>query len=93
MGGIFTVDRDAFTIRTATGNLVTGRLWVVTDTSPSQMDMRHTDGVLWEAIYEVSGNTLRLTYVAITDGASRPTSFATDAERNATKIDLERRTR
>ena len=62
-GGVMTVTGSAFEIRTASGNMLKGTLRLDAAKKPSHMDMLHADGVQWEAIYEVTGDTLRLNYV------------------------------
>jgi hypothetical protein len=54
------------------------------------MDMIHADGVQWEAIYEVAGDTLRLNYVVKGEKDPRPAAFATSEKTEESLIMLRR---
>jgi uncharacterized protein (TIGR03067 family) len=89
-GGVMTVNGGAFEIRTASGNMLKGTLRLDPSTTPAQMDMVHADGVQWEAIYELAGDTLRLNYVVKGEKDPRPTAFATSEKTEESLIMLRR---
>jgi uncharacterized protein (TIGR03067 family) len=89
-GGVMTVTGNGFEIRTASGNVLKGTLRLDASKKPAQMDMIHADGTEWEAIYEVSGETFRLNYVAKGLKDPRPTAFATSPTTEESLIILRR---
>ena len=89
-GGVMTVSGSAFEIRTASGNMLKGTLRLDTSMKPSQMDMVHADGVQWEAIYEVTGDSFRLNYVVKGEKDPRPAAFATSEKTEESLIVLRR---
>jgi uncharacterized protein (TIGR03067 family) len=89
-GGVMTIAGRAFEIRTASGNMLKGTLRLDSTKQPWQMDMVHADGVEWEAIYDVSGDTLRLNYVVKGEKDPRPASFATSEKTEESLIVLRR---
>ena len=89
-GGVMTVTSDDFEIRTASGNMLKGRLRLDDTVSPYQMDLVHADGVHWEAIYEISGDELRLNYVAKGGKDPRPKGFTTSEKTEESLIVLRR---
>jgi uncharacterized protein (TIGR03067 family) len=89
-GGVMTISGSAFEIRTASGNMLKGTLRLDASKSPLQIDMVHADGTEWEAIYEVTGDTLRLNYVAKGEKDPRPTAFTTSEKTEESLIVLRR---
>jgi uncharacterized protein (TIGR03067 family) len=89
-GGVMTVTGDGFEIRTASGNMLKGTLRLDSSKTPFQMDLIHADGVQWEAIYEVTGDTLRLNYVEKGQKDPRPTAFVTSEKTEESLIVLRR---
>lgn len=92
-GGVMTVTGTGFEIRTASGNMLKGTLRLDTSKTPFQMDMVHADGVRWEAIYEVTGDSFRLNYVEAGLKDPRPTTFATSEKTEESLIMLRRETK
>jgi uncharacterized protein (TIGR03067 family) len=89
-GGVMTIAGDAFEVRTASGNMLKGTLTLDASKQPSQIDMVHADGVRWEAIYAVEGETLRVNYVEADGKERRPITFTTNDATEATVIVLRR---
>jgi uncharacterized protein (TIGR03067 family) len=89
-GGVMTISGSAFEIRTSSGNVLKGTLRLDAPRKPFHMDMVHADGVQWEAVYEVTGDTLRLNYVEKEQKDPRPTGFATSAATEESLIVLRR---
>lgn len=89
-GGVMTVSGSDFEIRTATGNLLRGKLQLDNSTRPFHMDLLHADGDRWEAIYETSGDSFRLNYVEANGKEPRPQTFTTSDTTEATVISLTR---
>jgi uncharacterized protein (TIGR03067 family) len=89
-GGVMTVTSDAFEIRTASGNVLKGRLRLDDTASPPEMDLIHADGAQWEAVYEVTGDTLRLNYVEKGGKDPRPNAFTTSEKTEESLIVLRR---
>lgn len=89
-GGVMTVTGSAFEIRTASGNILKGTLKLDATKKPAQMDMVHADGVVWEAIYETSGDMFRLNYVAKGEKDPRPATFRTSEKTEESLIVLQR---
>jgi uncharacterized protein (TIGR03067 family) len=92
-GGVMTISGRAFEIRTASGNMLKGTLRLDSTKQPWQMDMVHADGVEWEAIYDVSGDTLRLNYVVKGEKDPRPAAFATSEKTEESLIVLRRQSK
>ena len=92
-GGVMTVSGDNFEIRTVSGNLLKGALRVDTSKRPFHMDLLHTDGGRWEAIYEVAADTFRMNYVDIELKEPRPASFTTSEKSEASVVTLRRESR
>jgi uncharacterized protein (TIGR03067 family) len=92
-GGVLTISGADFEIRTASGNLLRGMLRVDTAHQPFQMDMLHADGVRWEAIYEVTGESLRLNYVDAAGDDPRPKAFTTSPATEESIVTLRREPR
>jgi len=91
-GGVMTITGNEFEVRTASGNMLKGRL-ALDPKQPSHLDMLHADGARWEAIFAVDGDTLRLNYVEAGGKEPRPTAFATTPDSEATSITLLRENR
>jgi uncharacterized protein (TIGR03067 family) len=89
-GGVMTVTGTAFEIRTASGNTVKGTLTLDASKKPAQMDMVHANGTIWEAVYETTGDTLRLNYVQKGEKDPRPTAFKTSESTEESLIVLQR---
>jgi uncharacterized protein (TIGR03067 family) len=89
-GGVMTVTGTAFEIRTASGNMLKGTLTLDASKKPAQMDMIHADGVVWEAVYEASGDSFRLNYVQKGEKDPRPTTFKTSEKTEESLIVLQR---
>ena len=81
---------EAFEIRTASGNILTGTLRPDASTPPFKMDLLHADGEVWEAVYETTADSSRLNYVEKGDKDPRPTSFTTSAKRKESIVTLRR---
>jgi len=92
-GGVMTISGRAFEIRTASGNMLKGTLRLDSTKQPWQMDMVHAHGVEWEAIYDVSGDTLRLNYVVKGEKDPRPAAFATSEKTEESLIVLRRQSK
>jgi len=86
-GGVLTIDGTSFALRTASGNELAGTIAIDPGAVPKQLDFLHSTGKIWEAIYTVAGEVLRLNYVERGD-APRPTVFATTADTPSTVIVL-----
>jgi uncharacterized protein (TIGR03067 family) len=89
-GGVMTVTGSAFEIRTASGTMLTGTLKLDASKKPAQMDLIHADGTVWEAVYETTGDTFRLNYVAKGEKDPRPTTFKTSGKTEESLIVLQR---
>jgi uncharacterized protein (TIGR03067 family) len=89
-GGVMTVNGSAFEIRTASGTMLKGTLSLDAAKKPSHMDMVHADGLEWEAIYEVTGDTMRLNYVVKGEKDPRPAAFKTSEKTEESLIVLRR---
>ena len=89
-GGVMTVNGSAFEIRTASGTMLKGTLRLDAAKKPSHMDMVHADGLEWEAIYEVTGDTMRLNYVVKGEKDPRPAAFNTSEKTEESLIVLRR---
>jgi len=89
-GGVMTITGTAFEIRTASGNLLKGTLRLDASTRPFQMDMVHANGIEWEAIYETTGDVLRLNYVEKGGKDPRPAAFTTSEETEESIVVLRR---
>lgn len=93
-GGGLVIEGTTFALKTAAGNEFKGHVRVDAGKSPKQLDFVHDkDGVVWEAIYTVTDETLRLIYVDTGDGDRRPSIFATSADSPGTIIVMNRMTR
>lgn len=88
-GGVLDVDGEVFDLVTASGNEIGGVLRVEVDAQPQQIDFLLSDGVVWEGIFTVRGDILRMNYVERGD-AERPTIFATTSDTPGTVIVLRR---
>lgn len=88
-GGVLTIEGDAFTLVTASGNKLDGKVDVDASESPQTLDFLLSSGAVWQAIYAVNGDIFRLNYVEQEDGP-RPTVFATTAESLSTVIVMRR---
>jgi uncharacterized protein (TIGR03067 family) len=91
-GGVMTVTGEQFEIRTAGGTLLRGTLRLETSALPYRMDLLHADGARWDAIYEISGDVLRLNYVDA-ESERRPEMFVTGESTEATIVMLRRENR
>ena len=88
-GGALTIAGHAFALKTAAGNQFTGDVRVNPAPAPRQLDFVHANnGPVWEAIYTVSDDVLRLNYVEGGGSDKRPTLFATSADTAGTVIVL-----
>ena len=92
-GGVLTITRDAFEIRTASGNILRGTLRVDAAARPASMDMVHADGTRWEAVYSLEGSVLKLNYVEAGGTDPRPKGFTTSAANEESLIVLQRQDR
>ena len=92
-GGVMTVDGTAFEIRTVSGNMLTGTLMADASMRPHHLDFLHADGTRWEAVFEITGATLRLNYVDASGIDPRPTGFKTLATNEESLIVLRREDR
>src|SRR5262245_35246623 len=89
-GGILTVADRAFALKTAAGNEFKGDIRINPSVSPRQLDFLHASGPVWEAIYTVNDDVLRLNYVEGGGADKRPTLFATSADSAGTVIVMRR---
>ena len=89
-GGVMTVTDTAFEIRTASGNILKGTLKLDSSRKPAQMDLVHADGVVWEAVYETTGDTFRLNYVVKGEKDPRPATFKTSEKTEESLVVLQR---
>jgi uncharacterized protein (TIGR03067 family) len=90
-GGVLTIAEHAFLLKTAAGNEFKGELRINSSTTPRQLDFVHANnGPVWEGIYSVSDDVLRLNYVESDGREKRPTLFATSADTAGTVIVLRR---
>ena len=90
-GGVLTIADSTFFLRTAAGNELKGDLRINSAASPRQLDFVHADGrTVWEAIYTVSDEVLRLNYIEAGGRDKRPTLFATNANGPGTVIVMRR---
>jgi len=92
-GGVMTVAGEAFEVRTASGNVLKGTLRPDSSKSPAHLDMLHADGEKWEAIYEVTGDTFRITYVEAGGKDPRPAMFTTSATTEESLVTMRREQR
>jgi uncharacterized protein (TIGR03067 family) len=92
-GGVMTVAGSAFEIRTAAGTIVKGTLRVDGSRAPAHMDLVHADGAIWEAVYEVSGDTFRINYVEAGGKDPRPAAFTTSPDTEESLVILRREPR
>lgn len=94
VGGVMTVSGEEFLIRTAGGSELRGRAQVNAAKTPHELDFIHTGGMVegarWLAIYEISGDTLRLNYVDAKGKEPRPSRFATSSDTEASLMTLRR---
>lgn len=90
-GGALTFKDQAFALRTASGRDYTGEVKIDASTSPRQIDLLHSDGTLWEAIYTVDGDAFKLNYVEAGGKDKRPTLFSTSSETEASIVVLRRK--
>lgn len=79
VGGVLKIDGDSFALRTAKDTEVAGKIQLDTTTSTKQLDFMLSTGAVWEAIYLLNADVLRLNYVERGD-SPRPTVFATMAD-------------
>jgi uncharacterized protein (TIGR03067 family) len=91
-GGVLTITGTSFEIRTASGNLMKGTLSVDTTMRPLQMDLVHTNGTRWEAIYEAQPDALWLNYVQSGGKDPRPVAFKTSEKTEESIVTLRRET-
>jgi uncharacterized protein (TIGR03067 family) len=90
-GGALTMAERSFVLKTAAGNEFTGEVRIHPSATPRQLDFVHADdGPVWEAIYSVTEDVLRLNYVEGGGSDKRPTLFATSADTAGTVIVLRR---
>jgi uncharacterized protein (TIGR03067 family) len=90
-GGVLTIAERVFVLRTAAGNEFKGVLRLNPSASPKQLDFVHdNDGPVWEAIYSVSEDVLRLNYVEADGREKRPALFATSSDSPGTVIVMRR---
>jgi uncharacterized protein (TIGR03067 family) len=92
-GGVLTVAGNAFEVRTASGNMLKGTLRVDSSKRPFELDMLHSDGERWEAIYSVEGDVLKLNYVEAGGTDPRPKSFTTSEKTEESIVTLQRQGR
>lgn len=94
IGGTLILRGEEFQIRTAAGSELHGRFHVNATKFPHELDLNHvggmTEGTHWLAIYEISGDTLRLNYVDAKGKDSRPSQFTTSADTEASLMILRR---
>ena len=90
VGGVLTITDDRFELLTATGNAFEGQIRVDASKSPRELDFRHDDGLLWEAIYVAQPDFFRLNYVEADADTPRPTLFVTTADTPGTVIVMQR---
>jgi hypothetical protein len=57
------------------------------------MDLIHADGTEWEAVYEVTADTFRLSYVVKGDKDPRPATFKTSEKTEESLVVLRRENR
>lgn len=88
-GGVLTIDKSSFQLRTASGNELAGEIRVDLKSSPKRLDFVLSTGAVWEAVYSTSGDFFRLNYVERGD-APRPKVLATAADTAGTLIVLRR---
>ena len=90
-GGVLTIAEGSFVLKTAAGNEFKGGVRVYPSTTLRQLDFLHANqGPVWEAIYAVTDDVLRLNYVEGGGSDKRPTLFATSADTAGTVIVLRR---
>ena len=90
-GGVLSIAERSFALKTAAGNEFKGDLRVNPGASPRQLDFVHANGgPVWEAIYSVNDDVLRLNYVEGGGSDKRPTIFATTADSAGTVIVMRR---
>jgi uncharacterized protein (TIGR03067 family) len=90
-GGALIIEGTTFFLRTAAGNEFRGDIRIDPSKSPKHLDFVHEKGgPVWEAIYAVAEDTLRLNYAETGDGGVRPTLFATSSETGGTIIVMNR---
>lgn len=90
-GGALVIEGATFFLRTAAGSEFRGEIRVDPARSPRQIDFVHEkNGPVWEAIYSVNDEMLRLNYVEAGERNPRPTLFATSADTAGTVIVMNR---
>lgn len=90
-GGALSIAERSFALKTAAGNEFKGEIRVNPAATPRQLDLVHASGgPVWEAIYSVSDDVLRLNYVEAGGSDKRPTLFATTADTAGTVIVMRR---
>lgn len=90
-GGGLVFEGERFYLKTAAGNELRGIVKRYPNTSPLQLDFVHDQGgVVWQAIYTVSEDTLRLNYVEAGERVTRPELFATSSDSSGTVVVLQR---
>ncbi|MEM8768842.1 MAG: TIGR03067 domain-containing protein [Pseudomonadota bacterium] len=89
-GGTMKIEGDRFRIDTSSGNLLQGQLSLNADVTPAVMEMRHDDGLHWQAIYEVDADTFRMNYIDADGPDPLPAAFRTTDETEATVVVLKR---
>jgi uncharacterized protein (TIGR03067 family) len=90
-GGALTIAERNFALKTAAGNEFKGEIRVNPSTTPRHLDFVHANsGPVWEAIYTVNDDVLRLNYVEGGGQDKRPTLFATSADTPGTVIVMRR---
>jgi hypothetical protein len=67
-----------------------GRRSPVNVSVPAHLDLVHADGVHREAIYDLTGDTLRLNYVVKGEKDPRPASFTTSDKTEESLVVLRR---
>lgn len=90
-GGVLSIAERSFALKTAAGNEFKGELRINPAVTPRQLDFVHgSGGPVWEAIYSVNDDVLRLNYVEGGGSDKRPTIFATTADTAGTVIVMRR---
>jgi uncharacterized protein (TIGR03067 family) len=90
-GGALVIEDKTFLLKTAAGNEFRGEVRIDPAQSPKHLDLVHENsGPVWEAIYSVTDDTLRLNYVEAGGRDARPTLFATTADSGGTVIVMSR---
>lgn len=80
--GTLTIDKQSFTIKTASGFELKGDLRIDATKKPWTIDFAHQNGVLrektWQGICELKDDELKLCYAEADTEKSRPTEFKTE---------------